>query len=361
MPVSAYNTRAVQLWLYAVAALIFLTLIVGGATRLTESGLSITEWKPVTGVLPPMSEAQWQSEFGKYQEIPQYRELNRGMTRAQFKAIYWWEWTHRLLARLVGAVFLLPFLFFLWRGMIPAPLKARLWTIFFGGAALGAVGWWMVSSGLAGSERVSVSQYRLGFHLTLASLIYVAIVWTACELSPRGAADTSPRLRVTALTLTALVLLQIYLGALVAGLDAGMSFNTWPLIDNAFIPGSDRLWFAAPWWRNLFENTLTVQFDHRMVAYAIWLLAILHVLDAWTNRARALVGAAVLAALVTAQATLGIVTLLNVAPLGLSLSHQMLAIVVLTAAVLHAESLRANARAATVSCGYPLEHGAKAT
>jgi cytochrome c oxidase assembly protein subunit 15 len=359
---AASDTRAVRLWLYAVAALIFLTLIVGGATRLTESGLSITEWKPVTGVLPPVTDAQWQNEFAGYREIPQYRELNRGMTLGQFKTIYWWEWTHRLLARLVGAAFLLPFLFFLWRGVIPAPLKPRLWTIFLGGAALGAVGWWMVSSGLAGSARVSVSQYRLAFHLTLACLIYAAIVWTARELSPRSSSDIPVRLRVTSAVIAALVLLQIYLGALVAGLDAGTSFNTWPLIDGALIPASERLWFEAPWWRNLFENTLTVQFDHRMIAYAIWLVAALHVVDAvkrGTTRISA--GAAVVGVLVTAQATLGIVTLLYVAPLGLSLAHQALAIVVLTAAVVHAESLRMGARMATIARDYSLDHGARTT
>jgi cytochrome c oxidase assembly protein subunit 15 len=244
------RTRAVQLWLYAVAALIFLTLIVGGATRLTESGLSITEWKPVTGVLPPLSAQGWQDEFAKYREIPQYRELNRGMTIGQFKTIYWWEWTHRLLARTVGAAFLLPMLFFLWRGMIPPGLKTRLWIIFGAGAALGAVGWWMVSSGLAGSARVSVSQYRLAFHLTLACAIYAAILWTARGMSPRMGVPVLPRIRISALVTAILVLLQIYLGALVAGLDAGRSFNTWPLIDGSFIPSAARLWFETPWWRN---------------------------------------------------------------------------------------------------------------
>jgi cytochrome c oxidase assembly protein subunit 15 len=358
----AADTRAVQLWLYAVAALIFVTLVVGGATRLTESGLSITEWKPVTGVLPPISETEWQSEFGRYQEIPQYRQLNRGMTLDQFKTIYWWEWTHRLLARLVGAAFLLPFLFFLWRRAIPRSLKARLWTIFIGGAVLGAVGWWMVSSGLAGSARVSVSQYRLAFHLTLACIIYAAIVWTAREVSPRSSPGTPMRLRVFSLLIALLILLQIYLGALVAGLDAGMSFNTWPLIDGGFIPAAERLWFESPWWRNLFENTLTVQFDHRMIAYAVWLLAILHAADAWRNGGRrALVSAAVVALLVTAQAALGIITLLNVAPLGLSLAHQAFAIVVLTAAIAHAESLQVTAGTATLSRQYPIRHGAQAT
>jgi cytochrome c oxidase assembly protein subunit 15 len=362
MPVSANipteRARPVQIWLYAVAALIFITLIVGGATRLTESGLSITEWKPVTGVLPPLSTEGWQNEFAKYREIPQYRELNRGMTIGEFKTIYWWEWTHRLLARTVGAVFLLPMLFFLWRGMIPPQLKTRLWVIFAGGAALGAVGWWMVSSGLAGSARVSVSQYRLAFHLTLACAIYAAILWTARGISARAGAVVLPRIRVSALILVILVLLQIYLGALVAGIDAGRSFNTWPLIDGSFIPSAGRLWFESPWWRNLFENVLTVQFNHRMVAYTIWVLVLLHAEDAW--RSAAFRQAFGLAILVTAQAALGIVTLLNVAPLGLSLAHQGLAVVVLTAAVLHAEALhhRAGTRAATAA--FPAEHEARA-
>src|SRR5882724_8806864 len=201
-----------------VRAPMVLTLVVGGATRLTESGLSIVEWKPVTGVIPPLSQEAWQAEFGKYQQIPQYRELNRGMNLDEFKTIYWWEWGHRLLARLVGAAFLLPFLFFLWRGWIEPGLKARLWTLFGGGALLGAVGWWMVSSGLAG--RVSVSQYRLAFHLTLACAIYAAILWTARGLATRAFEAMPRRLRLTAASLAVLVLVQIYLGALVAGLDA---------------------------------------------------------------------------------------------------------------------------------------------
>jgi cytochrome c oxidase assembly protein subunit 15 len=352
------NARPVRLWLIAVAALIFATLIVGGATRLTESGLSITEWKPVTGVLPPTSEEGWSAEFEKYREIPQYRELNRGMTLNEFKTIYWWEWSHRLLARLVGAAFLLPFLYFLWRGAIPPGLKARLWTIFAGGAVLGAVGWWMVSSGLGGSDRVSVSQYRLAFHLTLACLIYAAIVWTAQSMVPRRPAEVSPRMRATALLVAGLVLVQIYLGAIVAGVDAGRSFNTWPLIDGHIVPGAARLWFEAPWWRNFFENILTVQFNHRMMAYAIWLIAVLHALDAWRHRGP-LAGALTLAVLVTLQAALGIITLLYVAPLGLSLAHQGFAIVVLTAAVLHAEALRPQARLRDSPASLPVHQGAR--
>lgn len=339
--VTTFHPRAVRAWLFAVAATIFMTLVVGGATRLTESGLSIVEWKPVTGVLPPSSEPNWQAEFRKYQEIPQYRERNAGMSLDQFKTIYWWEWSHRVLARLTGAVFLAPFLFFLWRGWIAPQLRMRLWAIFGAGAALGAVGWWMVSSGLAGSARVSVSQYRLAFHLTLACAIYAAVLWTAQGLSAKalaGRAAVPARLRITAFVLAMLVLIQIYLGALVAGLDAGLTYNTWPLIDGAFIPDAARLWFTTPWWRNLFENTLTVQFDHRMLAYAIWIGSILHFVESWRAQ-RAVSGALILAILVTLQAALGIVTLLHQAPLHLALGHQLTAIVVLTNAVVHAQRL----------------------
>jgi heme a synthase len=329
----------VREWLYAVAALMVLTLVVGGATRLTESGLSIVEWKPATGVLPPMSLEAWQAEFAKYQQIPQYRELNRGMSIDRFKTIYWWEWSHRLLARLVGAAFLLPFLFFLWRGWIEPGLKTRLWTLFGAGALLGGVGWWMVSSGLAG--RVSVSQYRLAFHLTLACAIYAAILWTARGLAARAEEPVPRRLRVMALSLAVLVLLQIYLGALVAGLDAGLVFNTWPQIDGALIPSAERLWFESPAWRNLFENTLTVQFDHRMMAYALWIGAALHLADVVRARRGGMIlnGALALAVAVTLQAGIGIVTLLHQAPLPLALLHQIAGIVVLTIAVLHAEHL----------------------
>jgi cytochrome c oxidase assembly protein subunit 15 len=331
----------VRAWLTAVAALMVLTLVVGGATRLTESGLSIVEWKPVTGVMPPVSEQAWQAEFQKYQQIPQYRERNSGMQLAEFKTIYWWEWSHRLLARLVGAAFLLPFVFFLWRGWIEPSLRARLWTLFGAGAALGAVGWWMVSSGLADSARTSVSQYRLAFHLTFACAIYAAILWTAQNLRSRVSDPAALRLRAVALGVAVLVLLQIYLGALVAGLDAGLVFNTWPQIDGSLIPTADRLWFAAPWWRNLFENTLTVQFDHRMVAYTLWLLALLHLADVVRARRGGAVlnGALALFCAVTLQAGIGIVTLLHQAPLPLALLHQITGIAVLTIAVVHAERL----------------------
>jgi heme a synthase len=328
----------VRAWLTAVAALMVLTLVVGGATRLTESGLSIVEWKPVTGVVPPVTDQAWQAEFEKYQQIPQYRERNRGMKLQEFKTIYWWEWTHRLLARSTGAVFLVPFLFFLWRSTVPARLRMRLWAIFAGGAALGAVGWWMVASGLAGSGRVSVSQYRLAFHLTLATGIYAAVLWTAQQVAPQRPVDAPTRLRFGAIVIAALVLGQIYLGALVAGLDAGLVYNSWPLIDGAFVPDSAHLLFLQPAWRNFFENTLTVQFDHRMLAYLVWLAVMFHANDAWRAR-REVAGALILAGAVTLQAALGIITLLNQAPIELALAHQMVAILTFTVAVVHAERL----------------------
>jgi len=336
-PPLPFRDRAVRLWLGLVAALIFVMVLVGGATRLTESGLSIVEWKPVTGVLPPLTEADWRAEFAKYQAIPQYRMVNRGMSPDDFKTIYWWEWVHRLLGRVIGVVFLLPFLFFLWRGWIEPHLRPRLWVIFGLGALQGAVGWWMVASGL--SERVDVSQYRLATHLLLACLIYVAVLWTAAGLKRKGE-QTPLRLRAGAVVLLGLVLLQIYLGALVAGLDAGMTYNTWPTIEGQFIPPVDELFPTAPWWRHLFENWLTVQFDHRMVGYVVWFGALVHAVAVLRGPRRSdAMWALALAAAVTIQAAFGIFTLLYQVPIALALAHQAMAIVVLTVAVLHAERL----------------------
>lgn len=338
MDVSDTHARAMRLWLLAVAVMIFATLIVGGATRLTESGLSITQWKPITGVVPPLSQAAWEQDFEKYQKIPQYQELNRGMTLAQYKVIYWYEWTHRVLARAIGFVFLLPFLFFLWRGWAPKRLRIRLWALFGLLALQGAVGWWMVSSGLAGSGRVVVSQYRLAFHLTLACVLYLAVLWTARQLAPARPVEAGRRLRGFALAILVLVLGQIYLGALVAGTGAGHAYNTWPLIDGAFIPSAGQLFFLSPLWRNFFENILTVQFDHRMLAYVTWFAILFHAFDAWRVR-RGAASALILAGIATVQVALGITTLLMAAPIDLALTHQIVAILVFTAAIVHTERL----------------------
>src|SRR5258708_37293421 len=216
--------RAVRWWLIAVAALIAIMVLVGGATRLTESGLSIVEWKPVTGALPPLTETQWTQAFEAYKTIPQYRELNAGMNLSEFKTIFWWEWSHRLLGRVIGMVYLLPFLFFLWRGMMGTELKRRLWLIFGLGALQGAVGWWMVASGL--SARVEVSQYRLATHLVLALLIFAAIVWTLRRLTERPPLTAPPRLEGTSMGLLGLTFVQLDFCALVAGVLAGRGYQT---------------------------------------------------------------------------------------------------------------------------------------
>ena len=337
--------RAIRLWLYVLATLIFAMVVVGGATRLTESGLSITEWQPLTGALPPLNEAQWHAEFQKYQAIPQYRQLNPGMSLADFKTIYWWEWAHRVIGRVIGVVFFVPFVWFLWRGWIPPNRRTGLWTILALGALQAAIGWWMVASGLA--DRVEVSQYRLGAHLVLACLIYVAVVWTGTRWQDERAhalfgkldqAAPPATIRVGAIGLVILLLAQIYLGALVAGLRAGHAYNTWPLIDGGFVPQSSRLLFDVPLWRNFFENPLTVQFDHRTLGYVIGLLALLQLFNVVKlgKRDPVFTGAVVVASAVIVQVALGIWTLLSVAALPLALLHQAIAMVTLTLAVIHA-------------------------
>jgi len=330
--------RPVRVWLWLVAALVAAIVLVGGTTRLTGSGLSITEWQPIAGVLPPLSENAWLAEFEKYRSIPQFFAVNSAMTLAEFKFIYWWEWTHRLLGRLVGVAFLLPFLAFLWRGLIERALAWKLGAIFVLGGLQGAVGWWMVQSGLA--ERTDVSQYRLAIHLTLASVILAAVVAVATSLGPAREAPLARRFRWTAGAILALVLLQIFLGALVAKTNAGLTFNTWPLIGGWFLPPGDALFAVTPGWKNFFENVLLVQFQHRIVAYALFLLALGHALDAARLGPHpAALRAMILFALVALQALLGIVTLLLVVPLPLALAHQAGAVVVLVAAALHVARL----------------------
>ena len=338
---AASNLRAVRIWLVIVAALIVCTLLVGGATRLTESGLSIVEWKPVTGTLPPLSQAEWSAEFEAYKKIPQYRELNQSMSLGEFKTIYWWEWTHRALARFIGVLFLLPFLWFLWRRAISGVLMRRLWVIFALGGLQGAVGWWMVKSGLA--ARTSVSQYRLAVHFMLALFLFSAVVWTVRRLQSRPLPVASARMKNTSWLLLALVFLQLYFGALVAGLHAGKIFNTWPNIDGVLIPSFERLFFETPWWRNFFDNMLTVQFSHRMIAYVLLAVAIFHAIDARKSRPAAAVarGAWWLLAAMVLQVAIGVATLLHQVPIDMGIAHQANAIVVLTLALLQAERLSA--------------------
>jgi len=340
------NWRGVRVWLVIVAAMIVAMVLVGGATRLTESGLSIVEWKPVTGALPPRTEKAWNDAFEAYKTIPQYQQVNPRMSLDEFKTIFWWEWSHRLLGRTIGVVFLLPFLYFLWRGQLPSKLKTRLWLIFALGGAQGAVGWWMVASGLTG--RTEVSQYRLAVHLMLAFAIYALIVWTLVRLTanskPRPAAPAPLRWLINATA--AVVALQLYFGALVAGLRAGRAYNTWPAIDGAFIPSTARLFFEEPWWRNFFDNVLTVQFTHRSLAYLLLAMTLAHLAQAVRIRADGAVirGALLIALAMIVQAALGILTLLYLVPIDLALTHQAGAIVVLTLVLLQTERLSGKAR-----------------
>ena len=304
----------------------------------------------MTGTVPPLSESAWRAEFDKYKTIPQFQQRNSAMTLDDFKTIFWWEWTHRLMGRVIGAAFLLPFLFFLARGWIGS-LRGRLWGIFALGALQGAVGWWMVASGLA--DRLEVSQYRLATHLILACVIFVAVLWTALQLTGRRAIAVPPRLRAGALALLVLALFQVYLGALVAGLRAGLIYNTWPLIDGHLVPEASRLFHDVPWWRNLFENTLTVQFNHRMTAYLLLALALAHLVDVARTAPRALPLAAALAGAIVLQAALGIVTLLQQVPIGLALAHQAGAVIVLALATAAAQRISVNRSFAPIGVSAP--------
>jgi cytochrome c oxidase assembly protein subunit 15 len=334
------GTLAVRIWLYAVAALIFAMILVGGATRLTDSGLSITEWKPLLGAIPPLTDADWQEAFHKYQQIPEYKIINRGMSLAEFKAIYWWEWAHRFLGRFIGVAFAVPFLILWAAGAIPRRLMPKLAGIFLLGGLQGALGWYMVMSGLA--ERTDVSQYRLTAHLALAVLIFGAVLWTAFGLgrSPgEGRAPASSLLRTGATVLLGAVFLQILLGGFVAGTDAGMSHNTWPLINGAFIP--DGLTVMQPLWRNIFENVLTVQFNHRMMGYAVALLAIAQAALVWPRgNAPLRLSASVLAIGVLLQIALGVATLLSQVQIGVALAHQAGAVLLFALALHHRFLLR---------------------
>ncbi len=327
------NRRLVRGWLYIICLLVVAMVLVGGATRLTDSGLSITEWKPVTGAIPPLSEEVWQQEFAKYQQIPEFKQINAGMDLAGFKYIYWWEWGHRFLGRFVGIVFLLPMLFFWLTNRLEARLKPHLVVLFLLGGLQGAIGWWMVASGLV--NRVDVSQYRLAVHLVMAMLIFAYALWLARGLAAHSAAPGSADLRRQAALLTMLILLQIFLGGLVAGLDAGLAFNTWPKIDGAWVPSG--LWVEMPVWLNLFENIKTVQFVHRTTGYLVILMVIWHAASclarpvASAHQTRALL----LLALVLLQVILGIITLLKQAPFDWSLMHQFAAIVLLGFAIAH--------------------------
>ncbi len=332
------NRRAVRIWLYMCMLVLLTLVVVGGATRLTDSGLSITEWKPIHGVIPPLSEAEWQEELEKYRQIPEYQLINKGMSMAEFQFIFWWEWAHRFLARALGLVVAVPLAFFWVTGRLDNRLKLPLVILFALGGLQGFIGWWMVSSGL--SERVDVSHYRLATHLTMAALILGLMVWIARGIAPHDR-DLKPTAwsHVAAGAIAALCLAQIALGALVAGMDAGIGYNEWPLMGEGLFPAAE--WNSDLGLLNLVETAPIVQFVHRTGAYVLLAAVFIHLWGSWrwapgsTHARRAVI----LAALVTGQAIVGILTLLWEVPLTMALVHQGLAFLVLAFAVAHFRAL----------------------
>ncbi len=344
-PLRATGRARVRLWLYAVAALVFAMVLVGGATRLTESGLSITQWKPVTGVVPPLSVADWQAEFDRYRQIPQFARLNRDMTIDGFKTIFWWEWAHRLLARIVGMAFILPALWFWARGEFKGA-TGRAVAVATGLLALEPiVGWWMVSSGL--SERTEVAQDRLALHLMIAAGVFGALIYAAAGLSEQARARVPRGFVMSAAALAVLIYVQLGLGALVAGLRAGLIYNTWPLRGVSLVPGE-----AFGSLRAALDDPATAQFDHRMLAYAVFVFALVQAFAALRAAPRALAQRTMLLTGVTAlQAALGIATLLYAVPIPLALAHQATALILFGLAVWHWSAARKRGDSLCPACG----------
>lgn len=331
--INEQHRTQVRNWLYIVAFLIFVMVIVGGATRLTDSGLSITEWKPLLGAIPPLNASDWQIAFDKYRLIPEYQLINKGMSMDEFKFIYWWEWGHRFLGRFIGLVVFFPLVFFWLTSRLESWMKPHLLVLFVLGGLQGFIGWWMVSSGLV--ERVDVSQYRLATHLTLACIIFAYTLWLARGLAVHSNEPITSKVASFAPIVVFAVLLQIFLGALVAGLDAGLSYTDWPTMGGEMLPSD--LWIQTPAWINAFENPKTVQFIHRMSAYALLLLVLAQMLTALRSKSGSThkLRTIVLMVLTLAQAMIGIITLVLQVPLNWGLYHQGGAIVVLGFAIAH--------------------------
>jgi cytochrome c oxidase assembly protein subunit 15 len=326
----------VRMWLYLLAALVVAMVAVGGATRLTGSGLSITEWRPVTGAIPPLSEGAWLAEFERYRASPQYRLLNQGMSLSDFQFIYWWEWAHRQLGRFMGLAFFAPFLWFWAQGYLTRRLAVILLAIGALGGLQGAVGWIMVASGLE-PGMIAVAPIKLMLHLVIASAILAALLWVATGLRtcPLRLAGEGRKGGASARILLGLIFLQIALGGLVAGSKAGLAYNTWPLMDGGLVPSLDGLFALTPAIENFVDNVALVQLNHRLVAYLVVAFAIWHALKAWAGDPATARRAALLATLSVAQMTLGIVTLLLAVPLWAGLAHQLLAMALLATTVIH--------------------------
>ena len=328
----ARNSRAVAWWLLGLAGLVLAMVVLGGITRLNHAGLSIVDWRPLVGVLPPFGEEAWQALFVDYKRFPEYQELNRGMTLEEFKEIFWLEYAHRLLGRIVGVAFALPFIWFLIRRAFDRPLALKVLAIGILGGLQGLLGWYMVKSGLV--DRPDVSPYRLAAHLGLAVAIYGCLIWVALGLLTGGSVERvrrEGRWRGAIWGVTGLVFLTILSGSFVAGNDAGLAYNTFPLMADAIVPPD--IFLIEPLWRNFFENVPLVQLDHRLLAMLAALIVILIWAAAlrWLGPAPARVALHVASVAVLVQFVLGIATLLTFVPVPLGAAHQAGAMVVFTA------------------------------
>lgn len=328
------TSQSVFIWLLVVAAFVIAMILVGGATRLTDSGLSITEWRPVTGAIPPLSAEGWERELELYRSTTEYQVQNRGMSLEEFQFIYWWEWGHRFLGRVIGVVFAVPFAFFWARRMIPASMKLPLIGLFFLGGLQGAIGWWMVASGLV--DRLDVSQYRLATHLGMAFVILGLTVWLAMDARYGGRRSGPSPLVSWVKVFWILVFFQIVLGAFVAGLDAGRIFTTWPLMEGRLIP--DGYLAGMSWFQAAFESRPAVQLHHRWTGYLVAICSAVLCLALWRGGLRT--AALAISSITAAQIVLGITTLVYAAPLSLSLVHQGGAIALFVAAGLTAWKVR---------------------
>ncbi|MET3560558.1 cytochrome c oxidase assembly protein subunit 15 [Bartonella japonica] len=334
-PLQKRNRKQIRVWLYSILVLCLAIVLVGGATRLTGSGLSITEWKPIHGVIPPIGVDQWQEEFSKYQQIAQYKLLNRDMTLSAFKVIFWWEWAHRILGRLVGLVALFGLIWFWATKRIEKNMLFQLSIVPILIALQGAIGWWMVASGIGQSNLTSVSQYRLAFHLITACFVIIFVTYLSRGLAEYSEEPANQKVQYFAGWFVVLILIEVYFGALVAGLHAGKVYNTWPLMDGQIIP--DGLLQHSPVWLNLFENSLTVQFTHRLFAYFLFIVAIIHALYVQKNVPHSTHSrrAFFMCMMIIVQAFLGVFTLLHEVPISLGLIHQSVALILLCFSVAH--------------------------
>jgi cytochrome c oxidase assembly protein subunit 15 len=338
---STTRPRAISIWLLIVAGMILAIVAVGGITRLTESGLSITQWKPLTGIVPPLTDAQWQAEFANYRKIPEFTQINSGMTLTGFKGIFFWEYLHRLLARVIGMVFALPLIWFAVRRQIPHGYGWRLTAILALGALQGAIGWWMVKSGL--SVRTDVSHLRLATHLSTALVTLAGTVWTALDLRQLAANPLArpARLRPVAIVALLVLFLQILLGAFTAGLDAGYAFSSWPLMGDAWFPagGWHEGWSAT---RNAIDNPIVVQFIHRWTAFIAAAAVIWLAVRSW--RVGSMGPGHAIITLVVVQILLGIATLRSGVEIVIAVAHQVNAALLLVVVVVAAHQLGRNSR-----------------